>query len=102
MFTFKPSRLGVLAVAGAMAVAGCGSDDSGSDSSKQSSSGGSGKAGGLIAVITPAADNPFFKAEADAAAAKAKELGYQTSVASHDDDPNKQCELIDAAISRKA
>ena len=62
----------------------------------------SGKAGGLIAIITPAVDNPFFKAEADAAAAKAKQLGYQTSVASHDDDPNKQSELIDAAISRKA
>ena len=56
----------------------------------------------MIAIITPAAENPFFKAEADAAAAKAKELGYETSVASHDDDPNKQSELIDAAISRKA
>ena len=60
------------------------------------------EAGGLIAIITPPADNPFFKAEADAAEAKAKELGYTTSVASHDDDPNKQSELIDTAISRKA
>ena len=30
---------------------------------------------GLIAIITPSHDNPFFKAEADGAAAKAKELG---------------------------
>ena len=56
----------------------------------------------LVAIITPSHSNVFFKAEADAAAAKAKELGYETSVASHDDDPNKQSELIDAAISRKA
>src|SRR4051794_35001348 len=90
-----------LAAVAAMVFAGCGSSDS--SSSKSSSSGSSGgKAGGLVAIITPAVDNPFFKAEADAAAAKAKELGYQTSVASHDDDPNKQSELIDAAISRKA
>jgi erythritol transport system substrate-binding protein len=82
-----------------LVVAGCGSDDS---SKKSSSSGSGGKAGGLIAIITPPVENPFFKAEADAAANKAKELGYTTSVASHDDDPNKQSELIDAAISRKA
>ena len=38
------------------------------------------EAGGLIAIITPAPDNPFFKAEADGAEAKAKELGYETLV----------------------
>ena len=90
-----------LAAAAALVVAGCGGDDSGSSAS-QSSGGGGGKAGGLIAIITPAVDNPFFKAEADAAKSEAEKLGYQTSVASHDDDPNKQSELIDAAISRKA
>ncbi len=41
----------------------------------QSSSDNSGK---LIVVITPSHSNQFFKAEADAAVAKAKELGYQT------------------------
>ncbi|RCO07971.1 D-ribose ABC transporter substrate-binding protein, partial [Bacilli bacterium] len=46
--------------------------------------------------------NPFFKAEADGAAAKAKELGYTTLVASHDDDVNKQNQLIETAIARKA
>lgn len=56
-------------------------------------------AGGLIAIITPAQENPFFKAEADAAKAEAESLGYKTSVSSHDDDPNKQSELIDAAIN---
>jgi erythritol transport system substrate-binding protein len=85
----------------ALAFAACGSDDDNAAESTPAAGGG-GEAGGLISIITPSADNPFFKAEADAANAKAKELGYETSVASHDDDPNKQSELIDAAISRKA
>lgn len=63
---------------------------------------GTGEAGGTIAVITPSHSNPFFKAEADAAVAKAEELGYETTSDSHDDDPNKQSELIDAAISSGA
>lgn len=56
----------------------------------------------LIAIITPSHDNPFFKAEADAADAKAKALGYKTLVLVHDDDPNKQSNLIDSAVSRGA
>lgn len=56
----------------------------------------------LIVIITPSHDNPFFKTEADAAKAKAEELGYETLVLSHDDDPNKQSEQIDTAISRNA
>jgi erythritol transport system substrate-binding protein len=54
-----------------------------------------------IAVITPSHDNPFFKAEADAAAARARELGYEVLVNVHDDDANKQDQLIDVAIARK-
>jgi erythritol transport system substrate-binding protein len=53
-----------------------------------------------IAVITPSHDNPFFKAEADAAAARARELGYEVSVSVHDDDANKQDQLVDVAIAR--
>lgn len=52
-----------------------------------------------IAIITPSHDNPFFKAEADGAAAKAKDLGYDTLVLVHDDDANKQSELFDSAIA---
>lgn len=52
-----------------------------------------------IAIITPSHDNPFFKAEADGAAAKAQELGYETMVLVHDDDANKQSELFDSAIA---
>jgi erythritol transport system substrate-binding protein len=58
--------------------------------------------GKLIAIITPSHDNPFFATEADGAAAKAKALGYDTLVLVHDDDANKQNQLIDTAIARKA
>jgi erythritol transport system substrate-binding protein len=55
-----------------------------------------------IAIITPSNDNPFFKAEAETAAARARELGYEVSVNSHDDDAHKQDQLIDVAIASKA
>ena len=54
---------------------------------------------GTIAIITPSHDNPFFKAEADGAAAKAAELGFEVMVLVHDDDANKQNELFDSAIA---
>jgi erythritol transport system substrate-binding protein len=56
----------------------------------------------LIVIITPAHDNPFFKAEASAADARARQLGYETLLLVHDDNANKQNELFDAAIARKA
>jgi erythritol transport system substrate-binding protein len=57
------------------------------------------QAKGTIAIITPSHDNPFFKAEADGAAAKAVELGFEVMVLVHDDDANKQNELFDSAIA---
>ncbi|WP_206337609.1 D-ribose ABC transporter substrate-binding protein [Streptomyces sp. WAC 06738] len=90
-----------LTATGAAALAGtllmltaCGDSDEGSGSDSGSSG------SNLITIITPPSDNPFFKAEADAAKKEAEKLGYDTSVASHDDDPNKQSELIDGAIAR--
>lgn len=56
----------------------------------------------LMVIITPSAKNPFFKAEAVIAGREAKRLGYSTLVLSHDDDPNKQSQQFDLAISRKA
>jgi len=56
----------------------------------------------LIAIITPSHDNPFFKAEAQGAEKRAKALGYDTLVLVHNDDANKQNELFDTAIARKA
>ena len=94
----KKVLLAAAAAFTALALVGCSSDTPG-DTSSGGGGGETTAAGGLIAIITPAQENPFFKAEADAAKAEAERLGYETSVASHDDDPNKQSELIDAAIN---
>lgn len=56
----------------------------------------------LVAIIVPSQDNPFFKAEADAAAAHAQDLGYRVRVDAHDDDGYRQDNLIDAAIASGA
>ena len=55
---------------------------------------------GTIAIVTPSHDNPFFKAEADGAEARAQELGYDTIVLTHDDDANKQSEIFDSLIAQ--
>jgi len=90
----------ILLAAGAASVlvlAACGGSSGKSDESS-----GSAAASKLIVIITPSPDNVFFKAEQDAASAEAKKLGYETLVLSHDDDPTKQSQEIDTAISRKA
>jgi len=56
----------------------------------------------LIAIVTPAHDNPFFKAEAEAADAAARALGYETLVLSHDDDASRQDQLVDSALAKGA
>lgn len=56
----------------------------------------------LIVIITPPHDNPFFKAEAETADARAKELGYDTMILTHGGDANRQDQLIDTAIAQKA
>ena len=56
----------------------------------------------LIVVITPSWENPFFKTEAVAAEAKAKELGYEVLTYSHDDDAAKQDSQIELAIASGA
>ena len=66
------------------------------------SGGRDGSAKRMIAIITPSHDNPFFKAEAETAAARARELGYEVSVNSHDDDAHKQDQLVDVAIANHA
>ncbi|MCL2316216.1 MAG: D-ribose ABC transporter substrate-binding protein [Actinomycetia bacterium] len=108
---FKASLVAVLA-AGLALAAGCSSSTptnsstssnpatSSSSATTTTTTGGGG--GGLIAVITPAPSNTFFKAESDAAVAEAQKLGYQTQADSHDDDANKQSQLIDSAIAKKA
>jgi ABC-type sugar transport system substrate-binding protein len=64
--------------------------------------GGEQKASNLMVIITPDKDNTFFTAEADAAKVKAEELGYETLLAVHGDDPKQESDLIDTAIARNA
>ena len=55
--------------------------------------------GGTVAIITVDPANPYWKAEVDTAVATATELGYETTVNAHGNDPAKQTQFIDAAIS---
>ena len=56
----------------------------------------------LIVILIPSQDNPFFKSEGDAAAARAIALGYRVRIDAHDDDAYRQDNLIDAAIASNA
>jgi len=60
------------------------------------------EAGGLICVIVPPVENPFFGSMQTIAADKAEELGYTTLRLVHEDDANKQLELFENCISQKA
>lgn len=75
-------------------VAGCGGSGQSGDSA-----GGAG--GGTLAVITVDPSNPYWKAEVDTAVAEAKKLGYTTTVDAHNNDPDKQNQFVDGAISKK-
>jgi erythritol transport system substrate-binding protein len=55
-----------------------------------------------MVIIVPSQDNPYFKAEADAAAAHALDLGYRVRVDAHEDDAFRQDNLVDAAIASNA
>ena len=56
----------------------------------------------LLAIIVPSQDNPYFKAEADAASSRAVALGYRVRVDAHNGDAYLQDNLIDAAIASGA
>ena len=56
----------------------------------------------LIVILIPSPDNPFFKAEGDAAAARAVAFGYRVRIDAHDDDAYRQDNLVDAAIASNA
>ncbi len=58
--------------------------------------------GGLICVIVPGVENPFFGSEQQIAGDKAEELGYETLRLVHDDDANKELELIESCIAQGA
>jgi erythritol transport system substrate-binding protein len=82
----------------AIALTGCSSDAKTTPSASASAA----TAGGLIAVIIPELDNPFFAAEGDGAVAEAESLGYTTTLQSHAGDAQKESDLVDAAIEAGA
>ena len=55
---------------------------------------------GTIAILVNALDNPYYAAEAKGAEVRAKELGYDTIILSHNEDVNKQNELINLVIGK--
>lgn len=103
---FRKKFLAIVAIASfsALTLAGCTSskNDAATTDAATTPATSAATAGGLIAVITPSPSNPFFKAEADAAVAEAEKMGYTTTQQSHDDDAQKQSDLIDAAIQAGA
>lgn len=113
MYQFKKLAAGILSMAMIASLAGCGGSAPASSAAPSEAAPSSSEAapeakpltgGGsnIIYIITPSHSNPFFKTEAEAASAKAKELGYEVKTVSHDDDANKQSELFDNAIADKA
>lgn len=89
-------KLIAVTAAGAMALglAACGG------SAADSSSGGDSE-GGTIAVITVDLANSYWQAEANTAKEAIKKAGYEATVNAHGADPDKQNQLIDAAISQQ-
>jgi erythritol transport system substrate-binding protein len=57
---------------------------------------------GMICVIVPPVENPFFGAMHQIAADKAEELGYSTDRLVHNDDANTQLELFEACVAQGA
>ncbi|QNA94230.1 D-ribose ABC transporter substrate-binding protein [Microbacterium sp. Se63.02b] len=94
----RKKALAALAVAGTLALglSACTSDQ------KQAGPVSTDGKGGLITVIVNDPANPYWKAEGDAAAAKAKDLGYTSVVGAHKGDTNTENTLIDTAIANKS
>jgi erythritol transport system substrate-binding protein len=88
-----------IATAAVALVAGLGAcaSDNGDDNPDPGGSEG----GGTMAIITVDPSNPYWKAQVDTAQAVAEELGYETTVNAHNNDPDRQNQFIDGAISSR-
>lgn len=58
--------------------------------------------GGYVPIISVELANPYWDTEAQTAQTELEALGYETDVFQHENDPQRQNELIDAAISQNA
>lgn len=68
----------------------------------QAPGGGGDTEGGYVPVITTVLANPYWDAESQTAQEDLEALGYESEIFAHNNDPQKQSELIDAAISNNA
>jgi erythritol transport system substrate-binding protein len=99
--TMKIRSIAIVAAAAAVALGLAACSSSSSSSSAAASATTTAKSGGVIAIITVDPSNPYWKAEVVTAQAEATKLGYTTTVNAHGNDPAKQTQFIDAAISQK-
>jgi erythritol transport system substrate-binding protein len=88
---------GIAPLALVLGLVACG----GGDNSGKAAGGSRKSAGGTVSVITVDPSNPYWKAEVDTAKAELAKLGYQSTVEAHGNDPDKQNQFVDAAISQK-
>src|SRR4051794_11108396 len=102
-------RLLVVVLAlGALVIAGCGGGNKNSGSSGQSSSGSGGNSVNLtqgsglkIAMVTHSDEGSFWSVVKKGAEAAAKAQGAQLIWSPANNDPQKEAQLIDAAVSQK-
>ncbi|ALM54634.1 ABC transporter substrate-binding protein [Halomonas huangheensis] len=57
---------------------------------------------GNIAILVNSLDNPYYSAEANSAKAQAEEMGYKARIYSHNEDVNRQRELISSVVGQGA
>jgi erythritol transport system substrate-binding protein len=55
---------------------------------------------GSIAILVNSLDNPYYSAEAKAAQQRAEELGYEARTFSHNEDLNRQRDLISSVVGQ--
>lgn len=96
MFRLKAAKALAIGSIAALALAGCSST-----SDDKPAAGGDTK-GGLISLVTSPLDNPYWTTEANTVKSEGEKLGYKVNVASHNQDPKKESDLIDTAISNKS
>ena len=93
--------LSLLVVLGMLLLGACQSEPTATDAPAADAPAAA-EEGGLICVIVPGVENPFFGTMQEMAADKAEELGYETLKLVHDDDANKQLELFENCIAEGA
>ncbi|MDR0591965.1 MAG: D-ribose ABC transporter substrate-binding protein [Bifidobacteriaceae bacterium] len=99
----RHKSLAVLGAAAVVLIASCSSPTSTPSTASGAPSGGqTNAAGGYVAIITTVLENPYWDAESLTAQKELEALGYTTDINAHNNDAQRQSELIDAALSKKA